>query len=422
MHSAVSLLYFRYCITNLLTTEQANRQMLPLRRSLSPEHNETHMPMGQIILTRVKRLLLVLASMVILQTLIIWTVEDLNLFEAIWLTMTTATTVGYGDYAPQTTAGRISTMVIMFVGVITMITIIISDLIEYRFYRREQMLQGRWIYKMRDHIVIINTPKTGGEQYFMRFASQIRSVPEYHTVPIMLLTRQYPSGLPAELRECGIVHYHGAGNDPQALKAVHAGSARNIVVLAADESDPSSDSLTFDIAHRLSESNLAHRTTVECVTDHNRERFKALGIRTIIRPVRTYPEIMVRSVVAPGSEKVLEDMFNYERDHPHRYDLELDDLIWADIVSALVRHGIGTALAYIDHDDEVICHPDTNKEVEGKGLIVLVRSSETPEVAVVKEALERYREFLAQWRLMRDQELEASKTTKSDEDEDKHPA
>ncbi|KXS52515.1 MAG: hypothetical protein AWU57_3095, partial [Marinobacter sp. T13-3] len=34
--------------------------MLPLRRSLSPEHNETHMPMGQIILTRVKRLLLVL--------------------------------------------------------------------------------------------------------------------------------------------------------------------------------------------------------------------------------------------------------------------------------------------------------------------------------------------------------------------------
>lgn len=60
MHSAVSLLYFRYCITNLLTTEQANRQMLPLRRSLSPEHNETHMPMGQVILTRVKRLLLML--------------------------------------------------------------------------------------------------------------------------------------------------------------------------------------------------------------------------------------------------------------------------------------------------------------------------------------------------------------------------
>jgi len=369
--------------------------------------------MGQIILTRVKRLLFMLAGMIVLQSLILWVMEDLNLFEAIWLTMTTATTVGYGDFAPQTIIGRLSTMVIMFFGVITMATIILSDLIEYRFYRREQILQGRWVYKMKDHIVIINTPRSGGEQYFMRFASQIRSVPEYHSVPIMLLTRQFPGGLPVELRECGIVHYHGAGNDPAALKAVHAGSAKHIVVLAADETDPSSDSLTFDIAHRLSESNLGHQTTVECVGDHNRERFKALGVRTIIRPVRTYPEIMVRAVVAPGSEKVLEDMFNYDRDHPHRYDLELDNLIWADIVSALVRHGIGTALAYIDHDDEVICHPDTNKEVKGKGLIVLVRSAETPDVSVVEKALERYREFLAQWRAMHEKN-EASKQAPTD--------
>jgi voltage-gated potassium channel len=372
--------------------------MLPLRRSLSPEHTETHLPMGGIIRRRMQRLFFILLGMIILQVLVIWAAEDLSFFESVWLTMTTATTVGYGDFAPETFIGRVSTMLIMFVGVITMLTIIISDFIEYRFYRRERILTGRWVYKMKNHIVIINTPKSGGEQYFMRFASQIRSVPEYHTVPIMILTQQFPTGLPPELKDCGVLHYHGSGNDPTSLQAVHAGSAKHIIVLAADESDPMSDSLTFDIAHRLAESNLAGRTTVECVGDHNRKRFKSLGVRTVIRPVRTYPEIMVRSVLAPGSEKVLEDMFNYERDHPHRYDLELDDLIWADIVSALVRHGIGTALAYIDHDDEVICHPETNAEVEGKGLIVLVRSTETPDVSVVEEALDRYREFLSQWR------------------------
>ena len=40
----------------------------------------------------------------------------------------------------------------------------------------------------------------------------------------------------------------------------------------------------------------------------------------------------------------------------------------------------------------------SNEEIEGKGLIVLVKSSETPEVSVVQEALERYRAFLKQWR------------------------
>ncbi|MCK5864609.1 ion channel [Marinobacter adhaerens] len=368
------------------------------RRPLNPEHQQTHLPMGGMIRSRMKRLFAILGTLLLVQVLIIWAVEDLELFEAAWLTMTTLVTVGYGDYAPQTMIGRFSTIVLMFITSITLLTLIVSDYIEYRFYRRERILSGRWTYKMNDHIIIINTPQHGGDQYFMRFASQIRAIPGYETIPIMILTRQFPMGLPTELSDIGVVHYHGAGFDPEALKAVHAGSARHIIVLAADEADASSDSLTFDIAHRLTELNLGNHTIVECVNDENRGRFKALGVRTTIRPVRTYPEIMVRSVVAPGSEKVLEDLFNYEHDHPHRYDLTLDDLNWADIVSALVRHGIGTALAYIDNDNEVICHPPTNEEIEGKGLIVLVKSAETPEVSVVEEALERYRAFLKQWR------------------------
>jgi voltage-gated potassium channel len=111
---------------------------------------------------------------------------------------------------------------------------------------------------------------------------------------------------------------------------------------------------------------------------------------------------MVRSVVAPGSEKVLEDLFNYQQDHPHRYEIKLDDLTWADIVSALIRHGIGTALAYIDENNEVICHPPTEDEIEGKGLIVLVKSSDTPSVEVVEKALANYREFIRKWHDLQD--------------------
>lgn len=371
--------------------------MLRNRRPLNPEHQFAHLPMSGIIRSRIKRLFTILGGLLVFQVMVIWAAEDLTLFESAWLTMTTLVTVGYGDFSPETTIGRISTIVIMFISAITLLTLIVSDFIEYRFYRRERIVTGRWVYKMKDHIVIINTPRNGGEQYFARFASQMRAVPGYETVPIIILTRQFPGGLPPELADVGLVHFHGSGSDPEALKATHAGSARHIVVLAADEADPASDSLTFDIAHRLAESNLGHRTTIECVSDQNRQRFKSVGVRTIIRPVRTYPEIMVRAIVAPGSEKVLEDMFNYQNDHPHRYDLKLDDLNWADIVSALVRHGIGTALAYIDNDGEVSCHPPTDKEIEGKGLIVLVKSKETPTVQVVEEALERYRAFLQKW-------------------------
>lgn len=374
--------------------------MLPNRRPLNPEHQLTHLPMSGIIRSRLKRLFLFLLGLALTQTLILWAVEPLSLWDSLWLTMTTLTTVGYGDLAPTTVIGRISTMALMFISAITLLTLIISDYIEYRFYRRERILTGRWRYNMRNHVLIINTPRRGGEQYFMRVATQLRSVPGYESVPIMILTQKYANGLPPELKDIGLVHYHGTGASEEDLKSAHAGQARHILLLALDETDLSSDSYTFDIAHRLSELNLAGKTTAECVSDINRQRFRAIGVRSVIRPVRTYPEIMVRAVVAPGTEKVLEDMFNYEQDHPHRYNLTLDDLTWSDIVSALIRHGIGTALAYIDDNDDVVCHPEPNIEVEGRGLIVLVKSSETPDLSVVEEALERYRQFLDKWQAM----------------------
>lgn len=374
--------------------------MLPNRRPLNPEHELTHLPMSGIIRSRLKRLFLILFGLIATHTVILWAAEPLSLPEAVWLAMTTLTTVGYGDFAPRTLTGRLSTIVLIYITAITLLTLIISDYIEYRFYRRERILTGRWRYDMRNHVLIINTPGRGGEQYFMRIATQLRSVPGYESIPIMLLTQAYPGGLPPELRDLGLIHYHGSGANEADLKAAHAGEARHILLLALDETDPDSDSYTFDIAHRLSELNLASKTTAECVRDDNRQRFRSIGIRSTIRPVRTYPEIMVRAVVSPGTEKVLEDMFNYERDHPHRYNLTLDDLIWSDIVSALIRHGIGTALAYIDDNDNVVCHPDPGDEVEGKGLIVLVKSSETPDVSAVEEALERYRQFLEKWHTM----------------------
>ena len=293
--------------------------MLPNRRPLNPEHQLTHLPMSGIIRSRLKRLFLFLLGLALTQTLILWAVEPLSLWDSLWLTMTTLTTVGYGDLAPTTVIGRISTMALMFISAITLLTLIISDYIEYRFYRRERILTGRWRYNMRNHVLIINTPRRGGEQYFMRVATQLRSVPGYESVPIMILTQKYANGLPPELKDIGLVHYHGTGASEEDLKSAHAGQARHILLLALDETDPSSDSYTFDIAHRLSELNLASKITAECVSDSNRQRFRAIGVRSVIRPVRTYPEIMVRAVVAPGTEKVLEDMFNYEQDHPHRY-------------------------------------------------------------------------------------------------------
>jgi len=254
---------------------------------------------------------------------------------------------------------------------------------------------------MVSHIVVINSPLHGAVPYFERLLAQLRAAPEYHDVPVEILTTRFPDGLPPELQEIGVVHYHGSAQSLVNLKMVNIQRARKIILLSQDETDPISDSLNFDTAYRLKELKLADRLAVECILDDNRPRFRQLGVQTVMRPVRTYPEIMACAITAPGTERVLEDMFTYENDHPHRYDLPLAGMNWAETVAALVREDLGTPLAFIDPSGNVIVQPKASEEVRGKALILLVKSSRTPSLDDLSRALANHRDRLAKWEEVR---------------------
>lgn len=53
-----------------------------------------------------------------------------SFFDALWWSSTTMTTVGYGDLAPQTAAGRIVAVVLMVVG-ISSFAVITAKLAEF---------------------------------------------------------------------------------------------------------------------------------------------------------------------------------------------------------------------------------------------------------------------------------------------------
>ncbi|MAL99583.1 potassium channel family protein [Hydrocarboniclastica marina] len=355
------------------------------------------LPASRVVKGRIRRLLAILLFAVLLHMGLMVVLEGLPLLDAVWLSLTTLMTVGYGDITPVTLAGRLATILLIYVGAITIVALIVSDYVEFRFYRRERIRTGQWRFPMKNHIVFINAPQDGSVQYFSRVIRQLRATDEYRSTPVQILTSRFPQGLPRGLSDLGVTQYQGTGDNPEDLKSVYAADARHIIVLAYDEADPISDSLTFDIVHRLSEFQLASRVVVECVRDDNRERFGRLKVGSVLRPVRTYPEILVRALVAPGSEKVLEDLFNQENDHAHRYTVALKGLTWSDIVCALIRADYGTALAYISEDREVVCHPPANEEVTGIGLIVLVRTGTPPTDADMEQALELYRGFIRKW-------------------------
>ena len=303
--------------------------------------------------------------------------EQLNLADAIWLTFTTATTVGYGDLSATTFEGRMATILLIYLGGIYVLARVVGDYFDYRLDVRDKKRKGLWRWKVRDHIVIINTPSHSGGRYLERLIKQFRASPKYADSAICLLTSDYPKGLPSYLTDLGnIVHYHGSADNYDNLNAVCVQQASDIIVLSEHEHDELSDGRTFDIVHRLYELDIHATLLAECVLDSNRERLLKAGAKIVIRPIRAYPEMIVRAFDAPGSELIIENMFSSEMDTYKRYDMAISGMRWADIVTRLIEHNAGIAVAYIDKDNgQLIYNPDAHSTIEATALIIISKEA-----------------------------------------------
>lgn len=337
---------------------------------------------------RLRRLIVLLLCVAVAHSGLMVVFEGLPLQQAFWLTMTTVTTVGYGDLSPQTLAGQISTVLLLYLLGIALLAQVVGEYIDYRIETREKMARGQWRWKkMQDHILILNTPSADRVTYLERLIQQIRNTPGLCDHPVQLLTPSFPDGLPESLKTLGVVHHTALPESSEALRSVNLDKAVYVLVLAEDAHDRRSDSCTLDILDHIKRAHVSAYVVAECVHDNNKSRFIHVRADAVLRPVRAYPELLVRALAAPGTEQILENLFTYQGVHPHRFDVSISGLSWGQVVAKLLDAGVGTPLGFVQQNNQVVANPGASEQVEGKAVIVMVNQTYKPDEQIVNEAL-----------------------------------
>ena len=347
---------------------------------------------------RVFRMMLVLGLVSALHVLAMMFFEKMALGDATWLTLTTITTVGYGDFAAVSPYGRLSTIILMYMAGILILAQLVGEYVDYRVEKRIQILKGNWRWKkMNNHILIINTPVENGDTYLAQLIEHIKVTPEFIELPVQLLTSHYPEGLPVCLRDQGVVHRSGIAEHDQDLIHANIHRAKYIIILAEQPQDRRSDSVTLDILEHIknlkSEMNIDGYLIAECVFQGNRDRFKRMGANAVLRPVRAYPEMLVRAMSAPGTEQILEDLFQYQGTHPQRVDIKFDKILWRDLACNILYGGFGTPVGYINKVGQAVTNPVADTSVSGKAVIILVAQDKELNQIDVRDCLKPH--FLA---------------------------
>ncbi|WP_230532937.1 ion channel [Microvirga roseola] len=328
-------------------------------------------------------LALLLAGCCALFALVMVMSEGMSPSDALWLTATTITTTGYGDLYAKTGIGRLATVLILYIPGIAIFAKVVNVFQDMRQNTAERKNTGLWRWNMEGHIVIIGMPSGDSETYFEGFLQELRRAQRFRNHPVQVLTKEWSGGIPPALAQRGMVHHHGDGSTFADLDAAGVKKADIVVVLA---SSPEADSTTFNTVSMLREMGVSCPIVAEYVKPESQARIHRAGATSVIKPTRVFPDMLVRVMVAPGSEFVLENLMTADGDELMGFAIQPRALLWKDVVHKLVEADMGIPIAYIGEDGAVTTNPRSSDPVTIHTLF-LVCHEEQPLTAADIEAV-----------------------------------
>jgi voltage-gated potassium channel len=338
-------------------------------------------------LRQARQLAVLLASALILHSLSMMWFEGLSAEDAVWLTMSTATTVGYGDLAPKTLEGRLATIIFIYLGGILVAARIGVLYFDYLLERRMKIVRGKWQWKMKHHLVFINAPHEGAQEYFELAVQDLRqSGAGMSEIPVMIHSEEFGEGIPETLRNLGVAHVHAPRISAESIKKASIIDAAVIIILAKNSYDQASDSIAFDLIHRLRAMGCNARIIAESTHKENKPRLLKAGANIVIRPIRSYPELVVRSIIAPGSEMIIEELLGHEGATCRRYDLEIT-AEWVKLQELFNVRKWGLLIGYIDQKNRQFIGSGHEGVINVRGLLSIVHEDRVPPPSTVIEDL-----------------------------------
>lgn len=203
---------------------------------------------------------------------------ELTLADSLWWSVVTMTTVGYGDYYPQTFGGR---FLIAFPAMIAgggVLAYGLSVITTYLIEEKTKELRGMQTFNYRRHIVLINFP---GEAKLVEMIDELRHDKHLDDRELVLLTDQIEE-IPESLARLHVHFVKGSPINEEALERAGLAKAADVILFARSERDENSDSFNLGVLVALQSINDNLTIVVECVSPLHKELMLKAGASTAI--------------------------------------------------------------------------------------------------------------------------------------------
>lgn len=249
------------------------------------------------------RLALVLAMMILTSTWAMTLLEGMAWPDALWWTVVTMTTVGYGDLSPSTAAGRAVAVVLMVtgIGIVSMLTALVASALVERRLRRNR---GMDTYELEYHIVICEWNPRARE-----VLREIRSDRRTATTPVVLI-----ADVPEKPDPDADLYFVRGTVDDETLRRAAVTAAATVVILGDDRLDVVARDARAVLAALTVESiNRDVYTIVELVDAANVQFCERANANEVIVASEFNTMLLSRAALDHGVSGVVSDLLSTRR-------------------------------------------------------------------------------------------------------------
>jgi voltage-gated potassium channel len=244
----------------------------------------------------------------------------LSWYDAVWYSVVTVTSVGYGDYSPKTLGGRFLVAIpLMFFG-IGLLGYVLSLAASALVQAKTKELHGMGGYMLKSHLVIFNFPSLAKVE---RVLDELTADPMFGRERDVVLVDEDLAELPPELVARGVLFVRGNPSRDETLTRADIDHAAHAVVLSKRPGDPHSDDQNVAITLAVEARQPAVKTIVECVDFATQELLRKAGSDGIVCTSRFDAHFLSHELLHPGLQEVVEQLTSNLRGqqiHLTRYD------------------------------------------------------------------------------------------------------
>jgi voltage-gated potassium channel len=220
--------------------------------------------------------------------------------DALWWSMTTLSTVGYGDLYPETTGGRVVALVTMVMGVGVLGTLAATIATAF-LDLRERGRKGLRRYRMSDHLLVLNWNEKAPTAI-----DDFRHDARFRNTKIIIVADLEET--PIEDEQVRFVR--GEPGKTEVLRRAAADKASVAIVFARNPRDPRSDHETALIVLALREVCAKAKISAELVDPDHREFLRRAGCDAVVDSQAVASTLLVRSVQDLGVSEVVEELLS----------------------------------------------------------------------------------------------------------------